>query len=259
MIEEGSRFLESGSENPLTAEAAFPTIPTHVAIIMDGNGRWAQERGRSRSEGHRAGTDNIRRVIQALVRYGVKYLTVFAFSTENWDRPGDEVQALVELLGEAIRAETQELHEQGVRIRHLGRADRLSPELRKAINSSIELTKDNTTLTLNVAFDYGGRAEILDAVRGMMADGLPPDQVSEEVFSSYMYTGDIPDPDLIVRTAGEMRLSNFLLWQAAYAEYYTTLKPWPDFDEEEVAKALDAYSRRHRRFGRVVAADLPAC
>ena len=228
------------------------TLPDHVAIIMDGNGRWAAERGQPRSEGHRAGTENIRRTVRCFVEHGIKYLTVFAFSTENWSRPEDEVNTLLELLGEAIREETTHLHEEGVRIHHAGRLDRLAPALQEAVRASVELTKDNTVLTLNVAFDYGGRAEILDAVRGVVADGLGPEEISEDVFRRYLYSGRLPDPDLIIRTAGEMRLSNFLLWQAAYSEYYVTDKLWPDFDEAEVARALDAYRRRRRRFGRVV-------
>ena len=230
-------------------------LPAHVAIIMDGNGRWAAERGQPRSEGHRAGTENIRRVIESFVEHGIKYLTVFAFSTENWSRPENEVNTLLELLGEAIREETLQLHERGVRIRHLGRLDRLAPVLRDAIQSSVELTRDNSLLTLNVAFDYGGRAEILDAVKGVVADGLKVEDVSEDVFRRYLYSGDMPDPDLIIRTAGEMRLSNFLLWQAAYAEYYVTDKLWPDFDESEIVRALDAYGQRQRRFGRVLDQD----
>ena len=240
-----------GDGDPLGSRA----LPAHVAIIMDGNGRWAAERGQPRSEGHRAGTENIRRVIESFVEHGIKYLTVFAFSTENWSRPENEVNTLLELLGEAIREETLQLHERGVRIRHLGRLDRLAPVLRDAIRSSVELTRDNSLLTLNVAFDYGGRAEILDAVKGVVADGLKVEDVSEDVFRRYLYSGDMPDPDLIIRTAGEMRLSNFLLWQAAYAEYYVTDKLWPDFDEDEIVRALDAYGQRQRRFGRVLDQD----
>ena len=227
------------------------TVPNHVAIIMDGNGRWAMGRGLSRSEGHRAGVENVRRVLKCFSRYGVKYVTLFAFSTENWDRPEDEVGTLMGLLSEAIRIETQPLHQEGVRIRHIGRLDRLPSPLQDAIHQSVELTKDNDIMTLSVAFDYGGRAEIIDAVRAIVADKLEPSKIAEEVFQRYLYTTDLPDPDLIVRTAGEMRLSNFLLWQAAYAEYYSTPELWPDFDDEEVIKALVAYSQRQRRYGKV--------
>ena len=232
-------------------EAALQTIPDHVAIIMDGNGRWAGERGWSRVEGHHAGTENVRRVLSDLAHHGVKHVTLFTFSTENWDRPGEEVSALMELLGEAMDREVRSLHKDGVRIKHIGRLDRLSPKLQQAIRDSMELTKDNQTMTLSVAFDYGGRAEIVRAVRAIVADGLTPSEIDQDVLEQYLYTSGLPDPDLIIRTAGEMRLSNFLLWQTAYAEYYSTPVLWPDFDEEEVVKALVAFSQRQRRYGKV--------
>ena len=225
------------------------SIPRHVAIIMDGNGRWARERGLSRPEGHSAGVENIRKILRRFVHHGVKYVTLFAFSTENWDRPDDEVEALMALLGEAINSETQPLHEEGVRIKHIGRLDRLSPELQQAVRRSVELTKDNEVLTLGVAFNYGGRAEIIDAVRAIVADKLVPEEITEDLFQRYLYTSGLPDPDLIIRTAGEMRLSNFLLWQTAYTEYYSTPVLWPDFDDVEIASALKAYSQRQRRYG----------
>ena len=228
-------------------------VPRHVALIMDGNGRWARSHGKPRSDGHRAGTDNVRRVIETFAQSGVSYLTLFAFSTENWERPTDEVEGLLEILREVIGRESMLLHEQGVRIQHVGRLDRLSPPLREAIVDSVELTRNNTGLTLSVAFDYGGRAEILSAVKAMIEDGVAANQVSEELFAQYLYTKGVPDPDLIIRTSGEMRLSNFLLWQSAYAEYYTTPVYWPDFDEQEVESALDAFRQRRRRFGRVTA------
>ena len=224
--------------------------PEHVAIIMDGNGRWAQSRGATRSDGHRAGTGNLRTVIETFSRSGVGYLTLYAFSTENWRRPGAEVRTLFELLHEVIVREVGELHENGVRILHLGRLDRLSPELQTLVRQSLELTRYNTGMTLSVAFDYGGRDEIVNAVRGIVADGVRPEDVSHELFERYLHTRDLPDPDLIIRTAGEMRLSNFLLWQSAYAEFYTTPVLWPDFGEREALDALAAYGRRLRRFGR---------
>lgn len=227
------------------------TPPNHVAIIMDGNGRWAASHGMSRSEGHRAGTENLRRIIEAFIRHGVRYLTLFAFSTENWHRPDNEIQALLEIVDEVIRAEVDELHRENVRLRHIGRLDRLPNELRRSICESIELTKHNSRLTLCVAFDYGGRAEIVDAVRSMIADKVKAEDVSEDLLRRYMYTNEIPDPDLIIRTSGEQRLSNFLIWQAAYAEYYTTPVYWPDFDEVEVDKAIEAFGTRKRRFGKV--------
>ena len=226
-------------------------VPRHVAVIMDGNGRWAQSRGWSRSEGHRAGTHNLRRVITAFAQSGVEYLTLYAFSTENWVRPDDEVNFLLEILREVLEREAQSLHEEGVRIQHLGRLDRLTPELREAIGKAVELTKGNSGLTLSGAFDYGGRAEILDAVRRLLTEGVTPEELTEELFGQHLYTSGMPDTDLVIRTAGEMRLSNFLLWQSAYAEYYTTPVFWPDFDEAEVEKALEAFGKRHRRFGTV--------
>ena len=227
------------------------TPPNHVAIIMDGNGRWAASHGMSRSEGHRAGTESLRRIIEAFIRHGVRYLTLFAFSTENWHRPDSEIRALLEIADEVIRAEVDELHREDIRLRHIGRLDRLPKELRRSICESIELTKHNSRMTLCVAFDYGGRAEIVDAVRSMIADKVNAEDVSEDLLRQYMYTNEIPDPDLIIRTSGEQRLSNFLIWQAAYAEYYTTPVYWPDFDEVEVDKALAAFGTRKRRFGKV--------
>ena len=201
--------------------------------------------------GHKAGTENIRRIIRCFKRYGIKYLTLFAFSTENWSRPHEEVSGLMELLQEVIQNEVHSLQEQGVCIRHLGRLDRLSPELRSVICNAIEMTKDKNDLNLNVAFDYGGRSEITEAVRRIVAKGISPDQITEELFQRHLYLADVPDPDLIIRTGGEMRISNFLLWQSAYSEYYSTAKTWPEFDEDEVENALVAYSQRQRRFGKV--------
>lgn len=236
----------------MSSESSFQASnPRHVAIIMDGNGRWATRQGLTRTEGHRAGTENVRRVIEAFVRSGVEYLSLYAFSTENWQRPDDEVSALISILQDAIASEVDELHAQGVQIRHLGSLDRLSPRLREAIERSIDLTRENTRLTLCVAFNYGGRAEILDAVRRIVSDAVQVDKIDDGLFADYLYTSGVPDPDLIIRTAGEMRLSNFLIWQAAYAEYYTTDVCWPDFDSSEVDRALEVYRRRKRRFGRV--------
>ena len=228
---------------------------THLAIIMDGNGRWAQQRGLPRLDGHRAGTENIRRVVRHVAKEGVRFLTLYAFSTENWNRPNQEVQGLMELLGGVIQHEADALHQEGVRLNHLGRIDRLSPDLQQAILEAMELTQDNAGLTLNVAFDYGGRDEILQAVRRILEDGVSPDQVDESLLCRYLYTASLPDPDLIIRTAGEMRLSNFLLWQTAYSEYYFAPVLWPDFDEAEVTKALIAYRRRQRRFGGLCSSD----
>jgi len=224
-------------------------IPQHVAIIMDGNGRWAEARGMSRLAGHRAGTENLRRVITAFAQRGVNYLTLYAFSTENWSRPPREVQGLLRLLASSIRREAKELDREGVRLVHLGKLDGLSSSLQSQVREAVQLTADNTGITVGVAFNYGGRDEILEAVRKLMRDGVPADSLNEALFARYLYTSDLPDPDLIVRTGGEMRLSNFLLWQSAYSEYYATPVYWPDFDEAQVEAALQAYSQRQRRFG----------
>jgi undecaprenyl diphosphate synthase len=218
---------------------------------MDGNGRWATLRGMARTDGHRAGTKNIRGTIEAFKRAGVEYLTLYAFSTENWNRPSGEVNALISLIDEVIRTEVQDLHRKGVRIRHIGSLDRLPKKLRKSIRQSIELTKHNSGLTLCVAFNYGARAELVSVVKRMLTDGVDPETVDEALFESYLHTAGVPDPDLIIRTAGEMRLSNFLLWQAAYAEFYSTPVFWPDFDATEVENALEAFRQRKRRFGRL--------
>lgn len=227
------------------------TVPTHIAIIMDGNGRWARERGLPRLAGHRAGVENLRRVLEACVEFGIKYLTIYAFSTENWERPLDEVRGLINILEEVIDRELAELHRNGVRLCHIGRLERLSPPLQKKVEHAIELTRDNDKLVLNVAWNYGGRAEIVDAIQRMIADGVSPDEVDEEMVSDYLYTAQCPDPDLIIRTSGELRVSNFLIWQSAYAEWYIPSTYWPDFGRDELLKALCEYAKRERRFGRV--------
>ena len=227
-------------------------VPRHVAVIMDGNGRWAQQRGLSRQAGHRAGTENIRNVIRTFGERGVEVLTLYAFSTENWTRPRREVNALMRLIGRVINREVKELHRNGVRLVHIGDLDPLEPEIRKKVRQAIELTKDNDRMTVAVAFNYGSRAEIVAAVRRIIADRVPASRVDEVLFSSYLYTAGLPDPDLVIRTAGEVRLSNFLLWQSSYAELYATSTLWPDFDEAEIDRALAAYARRARRFGGVI-------
>ena len=232
-------------------KTALTKIPTHVAIIMDGNGRWAQKRGLHRNEGHKAGTENMRRVLEASVEFGIKVLTVYAFSTENWGRPDAEVHGLLDILQDTLQRQVPELHKNGVKLRHLGRLEGISEEMKQGVKAAIDLTKNNDRIILNVAFNYGGRSEILDAVAKMIRDHVPPEKVDEKFFESYLYSAGLPDPDLIVRTAGEMRLSNFLIWQAAYAEYYSTPTLWPDFDKEELYKALVAFSQRQRRFGKL--------
>jgi undecaprenyl diphosphate synthase len=238
--------------------SAFDTaglrIPHHVGIIMDGNGRWAQQRGQPRFMGHRAGTTNIRRVLEASAQFGIKVLTIYAFSTENWARPPAEVRTLMQLLSRSLNEQLADLHANGVQIRHSGSLVGISDTLRRQILAALELTRHNERIVLNVAFNYGGRAEIIDAVQRLIADQVPPEQISEDLFSDYLYTHGLPDPDLIIRTGGEYRLSNFLIWQAAYAEYYATPTYWPDFDEGELYQAIVTFSERDRRFGKVKAA-----
>ena len=226
-------------------------LPQHVAIIMDGNGRWAKKRGLPRIEGHRAGTENIRRVAEIFAEYKIKYLTLFAFSTENWNRPSNEVKGILRILSDRLDPEIKRLHEKNIRVRHLGRLDALSPKLQQKIKRGIELTRNNTGGTLCMAFDYGGRAEIVEAARRLLSKRISPEKVTEDSFKEHLYAPDIPDPDLIIRTGGETRLSNFLLWQAAYSELYFTDVLWPDFNRAEIDKALATYMGRQRRFGRI--------
>ena len=226
-------------------------LPRHVAIIMDGNGRWALSRGLPRLAGHKAGTENLRRIIRASVEFGVKYLTIYAFSTENWGRPPEEVQGLMFILEDVLNRELAELHKEGVQLRHIGRLERLAPNLQEKVLEAIELTKNNDRLILNVAFNYGGRDEIVHAIQNIIKDGIPPEDVTEALVSRYLYTAGVPDPDLIVRPSGELRVSNFLIWQGAYSELYVTPKYWPDFDKEEYRRALDAFASRDRRYGKV--------
>ncbi|HET9110779.1 MAG TPA: polyprenyl diphosphate synthase [Ktedonobacterales bacterium] len=225
-------------------------VPRHIAVIMDGNGRWATERHLPRSVGHRAGVEALRRVVQLCDDYHVPMLSVYAFSTENWGRPQEEVDALMGLMWETIRSDVDRLHKEGVRLRHIGRLEGLAPDVQEAIQWMMDLTRDNTKLELNVCFNYGGRAEIVDAVRSIVASGVAPEAIDEATISRHLYTRDLPDPDLIIRTGGEMRLSNYLIWQAAYAEYYSSPRLWPDFDHDDFVAALDAFAARKRRFGK---------
>lgn len=224
-------------------------IPTHVAIIMDGNGRWARQRGLPRVAGHRAGAENLRRIVNACDEFGIKILTIYAFSTENWDRPESEIRGLMNIFTRVLDQELNELHAQGVCLHHLGDLNGIEPALQQKVRDAIKLTENNQRLTLNVAFNYGGRAEIIHAVQQMLADKLSPDKLTEELFSSYLFTRGLPDPDLVIRTSGELRISNFLIWQAAYAEYYPTPAYWPDFGRDELYEAVVAFSQRKRRFG----------
>jgi undecaprenyl diphosphate synthase len=229
-------------------------IPTHIAIIMDGNGRWALARGLPRLAGHRAGTENLRRVIEACIEFGIQYLTIYAFSTENWGRPQEEVQGLMKIFEDVIDRELQELHDQGVQLRHIGRLDRLDPVFRDKVIRALEYTRHNNRLVLNVAFNYGGRDEIVNAIQHMIQDGVKPDEVNIDLVSQYLFTAGVPDPDLIIRTSGELRGSNFLIWQGAYSEWYFPPVYWPDFDKEQLRLALEEFSHRERRYGRVSAA-----
>ncbi|MEX2426605.1 MAG: polyprenyl diphosphate synthase [Thermomicrobiaceae bacterium] len=239
----------SGSGFSPDSRSAPRPVPAHVAIIMDGNGRWATSRGLPRISGHEAGTENIRRITSAAGDLGIKYLTLWAFSTENWRRPRDEVDGILRILSDAIDVETEALHERGAQLRHIGSLEGLSPELQNSIRNAVHLTRDNDTIVLTLAFNYGGRTEIARAVQRIVADGVPAEQITEALISSYLYTSDMPDPDLIVRTSGEFRTSNFLIWQAAFSEYHITPVLWPDFKPEHLQQAVEDYQHRERRFG----------
>jgi len=224
-------------------------LPTHIAIVPDGNGRWAEQRGLPRLEGHRAGSENMRTIVEYLNKYGIRYVTLYGFSTENWNRPEDEVNGLFKILGDRIAKDIPKLHRIGVKCRHIGRLEELPERLREEINKAVALTRNNTGMTLNLAFNYGGRDEVLHAARRLVADGISPEKIDEEFFSGYLYTAGLPDVDMLIRTGDELRLSNFLLWQTAYSEYYFTDILWPDIRKEDIDKALLAYSQRKRRFG----------
>ncbi|MDA1329680.1 MAG: isoprenyl transferase [Chloroflexi bacterium] len=228
------------------------SIPQHIAIVMDGNGRWAQSRGLPRLAGHRAGTENLRSIIEACVEFGVKVLTIYAFSTENWSRPENEVSGLMAIFDEVFNRELAELNRQGAQLRHIGRLDGIKKSLQDKVRRGIEKTKNNDRLILNVAFNYGGRDEIVHAIRTMLKEGVDPADVNEQLVSQYLYTKDVPDPDLIIRTSGEHRFSNFLIWQAAYAEWVFPETFWPDFGREELLAAIQEYGHRERRYGRVL-------
>jgi len=226
-------------------------LPRHVAIIMDGNGRWAQARGVPRLMGHRAGRESVREAVRGSDELGIEVLTLYAFSTENWNRPRREVQALMAILRHALVQERRELRERNVRLQVIGRIEDLPARVRDTIEETQSYLAKSTGLLLNLALSYGGRVEIVDAVQRMLADRLPAAEVDETLFGSYLYTGGLPDPDLLIRTSGEMRLSNFMLWQLAYTELWVTPTLWPDFRRRELLLALLEFQRRERRFGRV--------
>lgn len=225
-------------------------VPNHVAIIMDGNGRWARARGLPRLAGHKAGTENLRRIVEACVEFGIKYLTIYAFSTENWGRPEYEVQGLMKIFDDVFDRELAELHRQGARLKHIGRMEGVRESMQYKIRRGENHTKNNDRLILNVAFNYGGRDEIVHAIQEMIRQGVKPEEVTDELVSEYMFTSGTPDPDLVIRTSGEMRISNFLLWQAAYAEWIFPEVYWPDFGRKELLDAICDYSQRERRYGR---------
>jgi undecaprenyl diphosphate synthase len=229
----------------------LPKLPQHVGIIMDGNGRWARQRGMPRLRGHRAGVENLRRVLQAAAELSVPVVTLYAFSTENWRRPEAEVRGLMRLLAESLDKEVDELHRNGVQLRHIGDLAPLSDILKSRIQAAIELTKNNDRLIANIAFNYGGRQEITTAVREIVREQILPEDITEDVINAHLYTAGQPQVELVIRTSGEFRVSNFLLWQGAYAEYYISPLYWPDFDKDEFYKALQAFGQRDRRFGGV--------
>ncbi len=232
-----------------TNNTKFTPFPRHIAIIMDGNRRWAKKRGLSSLEGHRAGVDSLRTVVKYLGKKHLTYLTVFGFSTENWQRSGGEVSGLLRLLGEVLKTETGELHKNNVRLLHLGRPEELPPRIRRTLKDAVELTKNNRGLVLSIAFNYGGRAEIIQAIKGIVKNHIASEEIDEKLIDSYLYTSGIPDVDLVIRTGGETRLSNFLIWQIVYSEIYFTDVLWPDFNAREIDKALLFYSQKQRRFG----------
>jgi undecaprenyl diphosphate synthase len=228
-------------------------LPRHIAIIMDGNGRWAQKHTLGRIRGHHKGAKSVRTVVRACREIGIKYLTLYAFSIENWERPNDEVQALMRLLEEYLTKEVNELNEQGIKLTTIGETGRLNPAVQEKLKQAMETTKANDKMTLNLALSYGGRDEIVYAVKKIILDHqdgkIEIDNIDKAVFSHYLYTLDIPDPDLLIRTSGECRISNFLLWQLAYTELYFTKVLWPDFTKDDLFKAIASYQKRERRFG----------
>ncbi len=230
-------------------------IPCHIAIIMDGNGRWAEARGLTRLEGHRAGTENLRQIIKGCREKGVKHLTIYAFSTENWRRPKSEVDGLLTILETYLDKELDELCREGVKLHHIGRLDAMPEPTRIKVQHSMQLTCNNDVLNLHLAWNYGGRDEIIYAIQQMINAKVPAEQVTEELVDQYLFTAGTPDPDLIIRTSGEMRISNFLIWQSAYSEWYFTPTLWPDFDKAELFKAIEVYGQRDRRFGKVSSTD----
>ena len=244
----------SGATTQLS-DKALAVLPAHVAIIMDGNGRWAKERSLPRVEGHRRGAESVRSVLRTAARLGVKYLTLYAFSVENWKRPQDEVDTLMKYLARYLKSEQREMNDNNVKLQAIGQTSRLPKFVRDQLKATRESLAQNTGTTLTLALSYGGRTELVDAVRGIAEkarDGeIDPAKISEQTISGHLYTSDMPDPDLLIRTSGEMRVSNFLLWQISYAELMVTDRLWPDFGEPEFCAAMEEFAGRNRRFGKV--------
>ncbi len=236
-------------DEDLARQLSVTRLPAHVAIIMDGNGRWAAQRHLPRVEGHRAGAESVRDAVETAARLGLRVLTLYAFSVENWKRPVTEVSTLMVLLKRYLRSELNTLLKNDIRFGVIGRIEELSPDIRDELRNAIERTAGNRGMQFNIALNYGGRAEIVDAVRRAMTTGLDPNDLDEAVFSQLLYTAGQPDPDLLIRTSGEMRVSNFLLWQIAYAEIYVTETLWPDFRRGHLLEAVLAYQKRERRYG----------
>lgn len=241
------------SEDFFLKRIARDKVPVHVAIVMDGNGRWAAQRGLPRLAGHRAGANAIREVVGLAPEIGVKYLTLYTFSIENWRRPEGEIKGLMSLIDEMLQGELSELHQKGVKINVIGRLSQMPNFIQKSFQDAMELTKSNESLTLNIALNYGGRAEIVDAVReisrAVKEKSLSPESINEEIIAKHLYTANIPDPELFIRTSGELRISNFLLWQIAYAELWVTPVLWPDFKRRDFLEAIYAFQQRKRRYG----------
>ncbi len=258
-MKETSKIAPPGSEEETILRQIDPArLPRHVAIIMDGNGRWAKSRRLPRMAGHRAGVASVRETVETAARLELGYLTLYAFSQENWKRPRAEVDFLMELLKEYARKELRALQENNIRFQVIGRVAELANSVRRELDNALEATRPNTGLVFNIALSYGGRAEIVDACRALIRDGVPPDAVDEDALARRLYTAGQPDPDLLIRTSGEMRVSNFLLWQIAYAELWVTSTLWPDFRKKHLLEALVDYQRRERRYGGVDTASDPA-
>ncbi|MCL4845037.1 MAG: isoprenyl transferase [Acidobacteria bacterium] len=250
-----ARVAEGSPDEALVRQIDFDRLPTHIAVIMDGNGRWAARRLLPRVEGHRAGIDAVRDVVETSARLGIRVLTLYAFSVENWKRPATEVNTLMGLLKRYLRSELQTLLQNDIRFRVIGRREALAPDIQRELADAEARTGDNRGMLFNIALNYGGRAEIVDAARRAMASGLTPDELDEARFAGFLYTAGQPDPDLLIRTSGELRISNYLLWQIAYAEIWVTETLWPDFRCRHLLEAIVAYQKRERRYGGI---DAPA-